>query len=159
MSWGEGKTSKLRESDKAFVDLILSGVERKEALKRIYPKRYEGRTSKQISKSIADILKKPQVKQYKESIENSAEEALNKAIEERAETIVSGIMSEEELMMHYSEIARSEFESTTNRLRALDSLAKYRFGLDKRQVELQADVSQQVIFVDDFDEDEENSDK
>lgn len=152
VAWNGGKNAILTEKDRAFVDLILSGVGRQEALKQIYPKRYEGRTKKQINKSIQDILKKEKVKEYKESKEKSAEEAFAKAIEERAETIVSGLMSEEELMMHYSEIARSEFESTANRLKALDSLAKYRFGLDKKQVDLQADVSQQVIFLDDFDD-------
>ena len=65
-------------------------------------------------------------------------------------------MSEEELMMHYSIIARDIEESTGNRLRALDSLAKYRFGLDKRQVDLQADLTQQVIFLDDFDDGEDS---
>ena len=160
MAWSNGRTAVLTESDKAFVDLILAGVPRMEALQQIYPKRYEGRTSKQRCKSIADILKKPKVKEYKESMENSAEEALNKAIEERATNIVSGLMEEEELMMHYSQIARDESESTGNRLKALDSLAKYRFGLDKRQLELQADVSQQVIFIDDFggDDDDEQQD-
>lgn len=156
MAWGNGKGAVLKETDKAFVDLILSGVSKQEALKQIYPKRYEGRTNKQINKSIADILKKDKVKEYKEARENAADEALAKAIEEKAETIASGLMSEEELMMHYSIIARDIEESTGNRLRALDSLAKYRFGLDKRQVDLQADLTQQVIFLDDFDDGEDN---
>ena len=160
MAWSGGKTAKLTESDKAFVDLILAGVDKKEALKTIYPKRYEGRTNKQICKSIADILKKPKVKEYKDMMESSAKEALNKAIEERAECLASaesiagGLMEQDELMMIYSNIARNENESTNNRLRALDSLAKYRFGLDKRQVDLQADLTQQVIFLDDFDDSE-----
>ena len=158
MVWGGGKTPVLTESDKAFVDLILAGVDKKEALKTIYPKRYEGRTNKQICKSICDILKKPKVKEYKDMMEASAKEALNKAIEERAECLASaesiagGLMEQDELMMIYSNIARNEEESTNNRLRALDSLAKYRFGLDKRQVDLQADLTQQVIILDDFDD-------
>ena len=154
MTWSSGKTAKLSETDKAFVDLILAGVDRKEALKTIYPKRYNGRTSKQIYKSISDILRKPKVKEYKEMMENSAKEALDKAIEERAECIAQGLMEQDELMMIYSNIARDEEESTNNRLRALDSLAKYRFGLDKRQVDLQADLTQQVIILDDFDDSE-----
>jgi hypothetical protein len=68
-------------------------------------------------------------------------------------------MEQDELMMIYSSIARNENETTANRLKALDSLAKYRFSLDKRQIDLQADVSQQVIIVDDFDgEDDEQDD-
>ncbi len=152
MAWSKGKSAVLSESDKAFVDLLLSGVSRLDALKQIYPHRYEGRTSKQRSKSISDILSKEKVKEYKAEMEAKAEEALDKAIEERATSIVSGLMEEEELMMHYSMIARDEDESTGNRLKALDSLAKYRFGLDKRQVDLQAELNQQVIFLDDFDD-------
>lgn len=158
MTWSVGRTAKLTESDKAFVDLILSGVPKKEALRRIYPERYEGRTNKAISKTIADILKKPKVKEYKDMMEAAAKEAIDKAIEEKAETIAYGLMEQDELMMIYSTIARDEDESTNNRLRALDSLAKYRFGLDRRQVDLQADVSQQVIIVDDFGEDDEQDD-
>jgi broad specificity phosphatase PhoE len=165
VAWSEGRTATLTESDKAFVDLIMSGIPKKEALRRIYPKRYEGRTNKAIHKSIADILKKPKVKEYKEMVESAAREALDKALEERAEclataeSIAGGLMEQDELMMIYSSIARNENETTANRLKALDSLAKYRFSLDKRQIDLQADVSQQVIIVDDFDgEDDEQDD-
>lgn len=158
MAWGGGKTPILSETDKAFVDLILAGMDKKEALKKIYPERYDGRTNKQVNKSIANILNKTKVKEYKESREKAAEEAMNKAIEEKAEIIVSGLMEEEELMMHYSIIARDIEESTGNRLRALDSLAKFRFGLDKRQVDLQADLTQQVIILDDFGDDDEQND-
>lgn len=158
MAWGGGKTPILSETDKMFVDLILSGMDKKEALKTIYPERYDGRTNKQVNKSIANILNKTKVKEYKESREKAAEEAMNKAIEEKAEIIVSGLMEEEELMMHYSIIARDIEESTGNRLRALDSLAKFRFGLDKRQVDLQADLTQQVIILDDFGDDDEQND-
>ena len=158
MAWGGGKTPVLSETDKKFVDLILSGMDKKEALKTIYPERYNGRTNKQVNKSIANILNKSKVKEYKEAREKAAEEAMNKAMEEKAEVIVSGLMDEEELMMHYSIIARDIEESTGNRLRALDSLAKYKFGLDKRQVDLQADLTQQVIILDDFgDDDEQNN--
>ncbi len=158
MAWGGGKTPILSETDKAFVDLILAGMDKKEALKTIYPERYDGRTNKQICKSIANILNKSKVKEYKEAREKAAEEAMNKAMEEKAEVIVSGLMDEEELMMHYSIIARDIEESTGNRLRALDSLAKYKFGLDKRQVDLQADLTQQVIILDDFGDDDEQND-
>jgi hypothetical protein len=164
VTWGGGKTPVLTESDKAFVDLILAGVDKKEALRTIYPKRYEGRTNKAINKSIADILKKPKVKEYKDMMESSAKEALAKAIEEKAECLASaeniacGLMEQDELMMIYSSIARDENESTGNRLRALDSLAKFRFSLDKRQVDLQADLTQQVIIIDDFSDDDEQED-
>lgn len=157
MAWNGGKSAVLKEKDKLFVDLILSGCNKKDALKQVYPEKFEGRTNRQISKSISDILNKQKVKEYKESMEAVAEQALTDALKERAEAIVSGLMDEEELMMHYSNIARDPKESTGNRLKALDSLAKYRFGLDKRQVDLQADISQQVVFIDDFDEGDDNN--
>lgn len=156
MAFNGGKSAILTEKDKLFVDLIMSGHSRKEALKKVYPEKVDGRTNKQINKSAADILNKQKVKEYKQMMETAAEEALNKAMEEKAEAIVSGLMDEDELMMHYTKIARNENESTGNRLKALDSLAKFRFGLDKKQVDLQADLNQQVIFLDDFDGDDDD---
>lgn len=152
--FGRGKTAILSERDKAFIDLILSGVNKLDAFKQIYPEKIEGRTNKQIYKSISDLLNKPKCKEYRQSREKQAEEALEKAVEKKAKEIVDGIMEEEELMLHYSNIARDEEESTSNRLRALDSLAKYRFQLDKKQLELQGEL-QQVIIVDDFESEED----
>ena len=150
--FGYGKTAILTEKDKAFIDLILSGIDKYEAFEKIYPEKVKGRTKKQVGKSIGDLLNKKKCREYKESRERQVEEALEKEVEKKAKAIVDGIMEEEELMLHYSNIARDEEESTSNRLRALDSLAKYRFQLDKKQLELQGEL-QQVIIVDDFEDD------
>ena len=74
----------------------------------------------------------------------------------KAEAICDNIMSKEELMSMYSNIARDEEESTNNRLRAADSLARYLFGLDRKSVELDANVSNDIIInvIDDIMNDE-----
>lgn len=151
---GKGKSAILTEKDRAFIDLLLSGIGKLDAYKQIYPEKVEGRTNKQVYKSIKDLLNKKKCKEYKESREKQMEEALDKEVKKKAKEIVEGIMSEEELMLHYSNIARDEEESTRDRLKALDSLSKYLFQLDKKQLEVQGEL-QQVIIVDDFEDDEE----
>ena len=97
------------------------------------------------------------VKEYKESLEAKAEEALNNAIEDKAKSIAGKIMEEEELMVLYTEIARDEDANLQWRLKAMDSLSKYLFGLDKKSIEVDANI-QQVIFSgeDEFNDEEED---
>lgn len=154
MAWNAGKSPILTERDKAFIDLMLSGVDKFEAYEKIYPEKVKGRSRKQVSKSIRDLLDKPKCKEYKQSLENNVAEAFDKEAKRKAKEIVEGIMTEEELMLHYSNIARDEDQRTSDRLKALDSLSKYLFNLDKKQIDLQGELQQQIVFIDDFDSEE-----
>ena len=157
MAFGQGKTAILRDLDKQFVDRIMQGEDRRAVFEELFPNKCIGRTNKQIYKSIEDILKKPKVKEYKESLEAKAEEALNNAIQDKANSIAGKIMEEEELMVLYTEIARDEDANLQWRLKAMDSIAKYIYGLDKRKLEVDANI-QQVIFSgeDEFNDEEED---
>ena len=156
MAFGNGKAAVLSERDKKFVDEITSGRDRREVYGELYPERIGTRTEKQIKKAIRDLLQKPKVKEYRKSLEKNSKDAFEEAMKNKAETICDNIMSKEELMSMYSNIARDEEESTNNRLRAADSLAKYLFGLDKKSVELDANVSNDIIInvIDDIINDE-----
>ena len=156
MAFGNGKAAVLSERDKKFVDEIISGRDRREVYGELYPERIGTRTEKQIKKAIRDLLQKPKVKEYKKSLEKNSKDAFEEAMKNKAEAICDNIMSKEELMSMYSNIARDEEESTNNRLRAADSLAKYLFGLDKKSVELDANVSNDIIInvIDDIINDE-----
>ena len=156
MAFGNGKTAVLSERDKKFVDEIISGRDRREVYGELYPERIGTRTEKQIKKAIRDLLQKPKVKEYKKSLEKNSKDAFEEAMKNKAEAICDNIMSKEELMSMYSNIARDEEESTNNRLRAADSLARYLFGLDKKSVELDANVSNDIIInvIDDIMNDE-----
>lgn len=156
MAFGNGKAAVLSERDKKFVDEIISGRDRREVYEELYPERIGTRTEKQIKKAIRDLLQKPKVKEYKKSLEKNSKDAFEEAMKNKAEAICDNIMSKEELMSMYSNIARDEEESTNNRLRAADSLAKYLFGLDKKSVELDANVSNDIIInvIDDIINDE-----
>ena len=156
MAFGNGKAAVLSERDKKFVDEIISGRDRREVYGELYPERIGTRTEKQIKKAIRDLLQKPKVKEYKKSLEKNSKDAFEEAMKNKAEAICDNIMSKEELMSMYSNIARDEEESTNNRLRAADSLARYLFGLDKKSVELDANVSNDIIInvIDDIMNDE-----
>ena len=156
MAFGNGKTAVLSERDKKFVDEIISGRDRREVYGELYPERIGTRTEKQIKKAIRDLLQKPKAKEYKKSLEKNSKDAFEEAMKNKAEAICDNIMSKEELMSMYSNIARDEEESTNNRLRAADSLARYLFGLDKKSVELDANVSNDIIInvIDDIMNDE-----
>ena len=156
MAFGNGKAAILSERDKKFVDEIISGRDRREVYEELYPERIGTRTEKQIKKAIRDLLQKPKVKEYRKSLEKNSKDAFEEAMKNKAEAICDNIMSKEELMSMYSNIARDEEESTNNRLRAADSLAKYLFGLDKKSVELDANVSNDIIInvIDDIINDE-----
>ena len=158
MAFGNGKAAVLSERDKKFVDEIISGRDRREVYGELYPERIGTRTEKQIKKAIRDLLQKPKVKEYRKSLEKNSKDAFEEAMKNKAEAICDNIMSKEELMSMYSNIARDEDESTNNRLRAADSLAKYLFGLDKKSVELDANVSNDIIInvIDDIMNDEED---
>lgn len=156
MAWNKGKTAILRDTDKILVDRIVQGEDSRQVFEELFPDKVKGRTEKHIRKSISDILKKPKVKEYKESLEAKVEEALNNSIQVKADAIANTIMEEEELMALYSEIARDNEESTMCRLRALDSLSRYLYGLDKKKVEVDADIQQQIIFSEEgFNEEED----
>ena len=156
MAFGNGKAAVLSERDKKFVDEITSGRDRREVYGELYPERIGTRTEKQIKKAIRDLLQKPKVKEYRKSLEKNSKDAFEEAMKNKAEAICDNIMSKEELMSMYSNIARDEDESTNNRLRAADSLARYLFGLDKKSVELDANVSNDIIInvIDDIINDE-----
>ena len=157
MAWGAGKSPILKEVDKQFVDRIMAGEDKYVVFAELYPDKIENRTQKQIAKSIRDILEKKRVKEYKDSLETHATEALEEAIANNAKKIAEGLMTEEELMLIYSNIAKDEEESTGNRLRALDSLAKYCFGLDKKKLEVDGELDHDIVIniVDDSTDDSE----
>ena len=152
--FASGKNPILTAKDKQVIDMILSGEDKYKAFEKVYPEKVKGRTQKQIYKSLTDLLNKKKCKEYREEMERKAREALEEEARKKAKKIVEGIMEEDELMLHYSNIARDEEQRTADRLKAMDSLAKYLFQLDKKQLELQGEL-QQVIIVDDFNDEEE----
>lgn len=156
MTWGGGKSPVLTPKDKKFIDMILSGKDKFEAYQKVYPDRVKDRTRKQINKSIKDLLEKPKCKEYKETLEQKAQEAYDKEVEKKARSIVHGVLSEEEIFLKYSEIASNEDNKAADRLKALDSLCRYKYQLDKRQLDLQGEL-QQVVIIDDYNLEEDTN--